>query len=63
MENLGAMADLRCTGFHELTDSDVLDLYCSYGQGYVSFSHYLLYFTYFYQKTIFDISCNCLCWR
>ena len=28
MENLGAMADLRYTGFREITDHDVLDLYC-----------------------------------
>ena len=28
MENLGAMADSRYTGFHEITDRDVLDLHC-----------------------------------
>ena len=28
MENLGAMADSRYSGFHEITDRDVLDLYC-----------------------------------
>ena len=28
MENLGAMADLRYTGFHEIMDRDVLDLQC-----------------------------------
>ena len=28
MENLGAMADSRYTGFCEITDRDILDLYC-----------------------------------
>ena len=28
MENLGAMADSRCTGFREITDCDVLELHC-----------------------------------
>ena len=28
MENLGAMADPRYTGFREITDSDVLALHC-----------------------------------
>ena len=28
MENLGAVADSRCTGFREITDRDVLDLQC-----------------------------------
>ena len=34
MENLGAMADSRYTGFREITDRDVLDLYCIQGQGH-----------------------------
>ena len=29
MENLGAMADSRYTGFREITDRDVLELHCS----------------------------------
>ena len=29
MENLGAMAESRYTGFCEITDRDVLDLYCT----------------------------------
>ena len=28
MENLGAMADPRYTGFHEITDRNVLELHC-----------------------------------
>ena len=28
MENLGAMADSRYTGFPEITDRDVLELHC-----------------------------------
>ena len=28
MENLGAMADSRYTGFREITDRDVLELHC-----------------------------------
>ena len=28
MENLGAMADSRYTGFREITNGDVLDLQC-----------------------------------
>ena len=28
MENLGAMAYSRYTGFHEITDPDVLELHC-----------------------------------
>ena len=28
MENLGAMAYSRYTGFHEITDRDVLELHC-----------------------------------
>ena len=28
MENLGAMADSRYTGFREITDCNILDLYC-----------------------------------
>ena len=28
MENLGAMADLRYTGFREITDRDILELHC-----------------------------------
>ena len=31
MENLGAMADSRYTGFREITDRDVLELHCSGG--------------------------------
>ena len=27
MENLGAMADSRYTGFHEITDHDILELH------------------------------------
>ena len=30
MENLGAMADSRYTGFREIMDRDVLELHCSY---------------------------------
>ena len=30
MENFGAMADSRYTGFCEITDRDVLDLHCTY---------------------------------
>ena len=30
MENLGAMADSRYTGFREITDCDVLELHCSW---------------------------------
>ena len=29
MENLGAMADWQYTGFREITDRDILDLYCN----------------------------------
>ena len=29
MENLGAIADSRYTGFREITDLDVLELHCS----------------------------------
>ena len=29
MENLGAMADSRYTGFCEITDRDILELHCS----------------------------------
>ena len=29
MENLGAMAYSRYTGFHEITDRDVLELHCT----------------------------------
>ena len=32
MENLGAMAYSRYTGFREITDRDVLELHCSYNQ-------------------------------
>ena len=28
MENLGAIADSRYTGFREITDCDVLELHC-----------------------------------
>ena len=28
MENLGAMADSRYTGFHEIMDRDVLEQHC-----------------------------------
>ena len=28
MENLGAMADSRYTGFREITDRDLLELHC-----------------------------------
>ena len=31
MENLGAMADSPYTGFREIMDHDILDLYCSVG--------------------------------
>ena len=30
MENLGAMAYSRCTGFREITDHDVLELHCTF---------------------------------
>ena len=29
IENLGAMADSRYTGFREITDRDVLELHCT----------------------------------
>ena len=29
MDNLGAMAYSRYTGFHEITDRDVLELHCN----------------------------------
>ena len=29
MENLGAMADSRYTGFREITDRNVLELHCN----------------------------------
>ena len=32
MENLGAMAYSRYTGFREITDRDVLELHCIYGK-------------------------------
>ena len=28
MENLGAMADSRYTGFHEIMERDLLELHC-----------------------------------
>ena len=33
MENLGAMAYSRYTGFCKITDRDVLELHCSSGKG------------------------------
>ena len=38
MENLGAMADPRYTGFREITDRDVLELHCSKKQKSNEFS-------------------------
>ena len=32
MENLGAMAYSRYTGFREITDRDVLELHCSHSK-------------------------------
>ena len=32
MENLGAMAYSRYTGFREITDRDVLELYCTHAE-------------------------------
>ena len=39
MENLGAMAYSRYTGFREITDRDVLELHCIWKKTYVVGTH------------------------
>ena len=68
MENLGAMAYSRYTGFREITDRDVLELHCTVNNVLVWFKHSLLcnilssHFEIFYfsKKTGFVMSCKCL---